>query len=449
MSVNKKLIIVSYYWPPSGGIGVHRSLKFAKYLRDFGWEPVVVAPDNAQYAVFDESNFKHVPTDLEVHRVPITEPFEIFKKLSGRKPDESPNPVYVRNRKRSRMDELAIWIRGNLFIPDARALWIGPAVKKISKYIRNEGNVDAIFSDGPPHTNTRIAFHIAKKFSLPWLADFQDPWTQVDYYKLLKISRFADRIHRRMEQDVFRQADKITIASPSWARDLEEIGAKDVDVLYYGYDEDDFSNTGDSSKREKELSFLKDRFVINHAGLLGMDRFPGVFLEVLAEIASENKKFSDQLLLYFPGEVDYSIREYIDKLGLKNNALFPGHISKELAVESMKLSDLLLLPLNKAENVKGRLPGKLYEYLRSYTRVLALGPPDSDVNSILEKTQCGKCLDYDDRIQIKSFLEDLYKNFSEGRIQGNISKEEIGFFDVKNQTSILAEHLNKIIDERK
>ncbi|MGC9343171.1 MAG: glycosyltransferase, partial [Bacteroidales bacterium] len=251
--LRKRVLIITYYWPPSGGIGVHRCLKFAKYLRDFGWEPVIFTAKDAQYPVIDESNFKHVPENLEVHSIPIFEPFSLFKKMSGRKPEDSPNPVYVRDKKRSWIDEFSIWIRGNFFIPDARACWIRPAVRTISRFIKSQGNIDAIFSDGPPHTNTRIAYHLAKKFNIPWVADFQDPWTQVDYYKLLKITPIADRIHSRMEQGVFRQANRITIASPSWAKDLEKIGARDVKVLYYGYDKEDFTGNELSKEQQEKL----------------------------------------------------------------------------------------------------------------------------------------------------------------------------------------------------
>ncbi|MFW5821292.1 MAG: hypothetical protein ACOCWA_08380, partial [Bacteroidota bacterium] len=396
-----------------------------------------------------ESNFRHVPEGLEVHRIPIIEPFSAFKKVSGRKPDDSPNPVYVRSKKRSWIDELAIWIRGNLFIPDARALWVRPATRRISDYIRKQGNIHALFSDGPPHTNTRIAYHVARKTAIPWIADFQDPWTQVDYYKLLKITSFADNIHKKMEQDVFRQADKITIASPSWAKDLEMIGARNVSVLYYGYDEDDFSGDELSSPGKPELASLKKRFVINHAGLLGMDRFPGKFLEVLAELGEEQESFKKDILIYFPGEVDYSIKNYIKDLGLENNTLYPGHISKQLAVTSMRLANILLLPLNKAENVKGRLPGKLYEYLRSYTPILALGPEDSDVNVILKQTGTGKCLDYENKAEIRKYISGIYDSFKKGVKAEDFLKDEIRQFDVKNQTRKLADYLNEVSNGKK
>ncbi|MGC9345029.1 MAG: glycosyltransferase, partial [Bacteroidales bacterium] len=218
----------------------------------------------------------------------------------------------------------------------------------------------------------------------------------------------------------------------------------DVKVLYYGYDEEDFTGNELSKEQQEKLIALEKKFVINHAGLLGIDRFPKIFLEVLSELVKESVEFKNDLLLYFPGEVDYSIKSFIRKLDLQENTVYPGHVSKDLAIESMKMSSLLLLPLNKAENVKGRLPGKLYEYLRSYTPLLALGPEDSDVNNILKQTQTGLCLNYDDGDKIKEYIQNVYRKYRRGESENKYSKVEISRFDVKNQTRILAGYLNEL-----
>ena len=176
---------------PSGGVGVHRCLKFAKYLRDFGWEPVVYTAENAHYPYFDDTNFVHIPEGITILKQPIWDSYNMFKLASGRKPSSAMNnPVHVRD-KRTWVDNLAIWIRGNFFIPDARKFWIKPSVKYLSKWLK-ENHIDAILSDGPPHTNTVIACRLSKTFNIPWLADYQDP-EQVDYYKLLKLTRWAHK----------------------------------------------------------------------------------------------------------------------------------------------------------------------------------------------------------------------------------------------------------------
>jgi glycosyltransferase involved in cell wall biosynthesis len=437
--MSKRVLIITYYWPPAGGIGVQRCLKFAKYLHQQGWEPVIYTASNALYSYYDESGYKDIPEGLEVIKHKIVEPFGIYKLLSRRKKTEPvPNPIHVRSKKTNILDRLAIWIRGNFFIPDARALWIKPSVRFLSKYLR-QYPVDAILSDGPPHTNTVIACRISKKFNLSWLADFQDPWTQVDYYKLLKLTRRADRKHREMEQEVFRTAKAITIASPTWKKDLEKIGARNVHVVYYGYDEDDFKHL--------EAGTTPEQFVISHAGLLGYDRNPEIFFKVIRDILSEHPQRKKVLKLLFPGSIDFSVKESIRHLGLTEVTDLPGILPRPEALRVTMTSSLLLLPLNKAENARGRIPGKLFEYLRAGKPILALGPVDSDVAGILGQTGHGQCFEYDDYEGIKNYVLRHLK--SSGSIAHTEGRKDVSVFSVENQTRIIASILNAITRNEK
>ncbi len=427
----KKVLIISYYWPPAGGVAVLRNLKFVKYLRDFGWEPIVYAPKNADYNQLDLDNFKEIPDGIETLRYPIIEPFSLFRKFTGRKKTDKTNPVYARESSAGFMDKFSIWVRANFFIPDARFMWIKPSVKYLSEYLK-ENKVDAILTDGPPHTNTVIGQQLSEKFNIPWLADFQDPWTQVDYYKMFNIGKRADRKHKRLEQETFKTARQITIASPSWADDLEKIGAKKPEVIYYGYDEDDFS--GIKANRG-------DKFIISHAGLLGIDRQPDTFLKVLADICNSNPQFKNDLQLKFAGVVDFTIKQKIDELGLKENFIDLGTIDRKVAIQLMLDSNLLLLPVNKADNAKGRLPGKIYENLRTFNPILALGEKGSDVEGIISSTKSGINCQYDDYAGIKEFVLDVYNKTFETKS----TKELIARYSVKNQTKKIAKLLSEII----
>ncbi len=433
----KKVLIVTYYWPPAGGIGVHRCLKFAKYLRNYGWEPIIYTADNAQYAYFDETNFKDIPEGITILKQPIKEPFRLFKLFSGRKKDDASNPVYVRDKKVGIIDSLSIWIRGNFFIPDAKCLWIKPSVKYLSKFLE-ENHVDAILSDGPPHTNTVIACELSKKFNIPWLADFQDPWTQVDYYKMFKISKKADKKHRRMEQDTFNTAKKITIASPTWAKDLERIGANDVSPIFWGYDEEDFP---------KDAPELDDEFSIIHAGLLGYDRKPDTLFKVLKDLKSEIPDFGQYLKLKFAGVVDFSVKDEMEKNGLTENFIGLGNVSRPIALDLTLKAQLLLLPLNIADNAQGRIPGKLFENLRSNRPILCLGPKGSDVEKIITSINAGFSIEYDNYNELKEFILEKYNSFiNNTSVQVN---SEIKEYSVENQISILSGYLDKIINRNK
>ncbi len=428
-----RVLIISYYWPPSGGVGVLRCLKFAKYLRNFGWEPVVYSPSNANYLLRDDVNFKDIPDCIELLESPIIEPFGAYKFLSGRTKDDPTDPVHIRNKKHF-IDNFAIWVRGNFFIPDARCLWVKPSVRFLKKYLK-EHPVDAIFTDGPPHTNTLIGMKLSSELDIPWLADFQDPWTQADYYQRYKIMYWANKRHHKLEQKVFQTARKITIASPSWAKDLEQIGAHDVSVIYYGYDEDDFKN---------RKPVPDQNFTIVHTGQLGFDRNPDVLFRVLNELKSERIGFTAHLKLVFAGNIDFSVRKEIIENGLQENFCDQGFVTRDKAIQLNMNARLLLLPLNKSENADGRIPGKLFENLRTGRPILCLGPEDSDVAKIIGTYRAGICLPYNDHAQIKRFVTSQYEHFLKG--ENYLQRFNIAHFSNEEQTRVLSQYLNQLID---
>lgn len=437
MPCMKKVLIITYYWPPSGGIGVLRCLKFVKYLRDFGWEPIVVAPSNPDYPYIDKGNFKDIPAGIEVLYTPIWEPFRLFKLITGRKGTSLNNIVHVRD-KHSVFDKLGIWIRGNFFIPDARSMWIKPTVRFLNQYLKTN-KVDAILSDGPPHTNTVIATKIAKKHGIPFLADFQDPWTQVDYYKLFKIGYFADKKHKRLEQECFKTASKITIASPSWKKDIESIGAKNVDVLYYGYDEDDFKNI--VPKPDK-------KFTICHAGLLGFDRNPENLWIALRQLIDKSNEFKENFSLKFLGQLDVQVLNSMQKYNLQEFIDNRGLVNRDISLKEISNSWVLLLPLNKASNVNGRIPGKLYEYIRAGRPIISFGPSGTDVNNIIHQYSLGENFTWDDIAGLEKHIWNQFLKFTRNDFNSKTDYGSTSTFSNRNQTKILAGFLDDMSKNR-
>ena len=391
----KKVIVVTYYWPPAGGIGVLRCLKLAKYLARQGWEPVIFTSSEEAYQFLDPKNNDEVPEGTEVIRIGAFSPIEAFKAFSGRKKEVPLIDIMATPAQKNRwLDDIGLWVRGNFFIPDARAFWIRPAVRRIREWLKHN-HADAIFSDGPPHTNTVVANRIAEEFDLPWVADFQDPWTQVDYYAHMNIGRRADRIHRQMEQDAFRRADAITIASPTWAGDLEAIGARNVEVLYYGYDEADF---------EGYQARSADRPTLFHGGLLGNDRYPAPLVEALKRLKEEGLEGMEGLDIRLAGGVSPDVVSNMKAAGLEEELTLLGMVSRAEVIEEISKAELLLLPINIAPNCKGRVPGKLFELMRSGKPILALGPVDGDVARLLRETGTGETFEYDDVAGVTDFV---------------------------------------------
>lgn len=431
----KKVLIITYYWPPCGGIGVLRCLKFAKYLRNFGWEPIIFTAEDAHYPSIDYSNDKDIPKDITILKQKIWEPYHLYKYITGQKADANVNNVfYASEKKAGLMHKVSVWIRSNFFIPDARALWINPSVKFLLGWLK-ENPVDAIISNGPPHSNTRIATLIKKATGIPWLADFQDPWSQVDYFSMLNLTKWGRRKHLKMEQEVFRFADAISIVSPTWKRDLESIGAEDVQVLPWGYDHDDFSDL-------KPLT--ESGFTCTHTGILGIDRNPTELWDALKILETEHPALFQDFNAHFIGLVDNSINENAQTRGLENKIKLTGAVERRTALAYTLGSSFLLLVLNRQENAAGRIPGKFFEYLASGRPILAIGPAESDVAALMKETNAGIYVAFGDVSACKKVLEIYYEGYKNNKWKGT-NKADIHDFSNELITKKLSNMLNSII----
>ncbi len=382
-----------------------RCLKIAKYLRQFGWEPVIYTAADAHYPSIDPTNERDVPPDATILRQPIWEPYYIYKRLTGKPPDANVNNVfYVQDGSPGFMHHFSVWMRSNFFIPDARAAWIAPSVRFLRRYLRQHP-VDAIFSDGPPHTNTRIATLLKQHTGIPWLADFQDPWTQVDYFAMLRLTPWGRRRHERMEQEAFRWADRITIVSPSWAKDLEAIGAQRVSVIPWGFDPEDYTDlpVPDTHK-----------FALTHTGIMGHDRNAPALFEALRALCETEPGFAQHLELRLVGQVDFSVQEAIRKAGLQGCLRLPGSVDRRQALQLAASSAVLLLLLNQQPNAMGRIPGKLFEYLALRRPILVLGPTQADAAHITKETAAGHAFAYGDLQGIQAAVLQWYRAWKAG-----------------------------------
>jgi glycosyltransferase involved in cell wall biosynthesis len=303
----------------------------------------------------------------------------------------------------------------------------------LKKYLK-EHPVDAMLSDGPPHSNTRICTLLAKDLAIPWLADFQDPWTQADYYSLLRLMKWADAKHHRMEQEVFSIADQITIVSESWKRDLESIGAKNVSVIPWGYDPDDYTAL---------TTEIQPKFCLTHLGILGYDRIPDELFQVLAEMCRRETVFRTELQIQLVGNVDHTVRESLTTGPLQDNVIMPGSVSRSEALRLMAASPILLLLLNKQSNARGRIPGKFFEYLAVKRTILCLGPPQSDVEHILRETRSGYYHEYSDSAGIQRTLEMLFQQYRNDTLKEPVNSN-IEQYSVRKLTGKVAALLDEI-----
>ena len=429
MQTPKRILIVSYYWPPAGGPGVQRWLKFVKYLPDFGWTPTVFIPENPSYPLLDDSLVREVPEDVEIIKTKIWEPYQLAEKLNKNNKKFKAGQFDV-GKNQSWISRLSIFVRGNFFIPDARVFWVKPSIAYLKKYLQ-ENKIDVLVTTGPPHSLHLIGLDLKKKFpNLFWVADFRDPWTEISYYKHLKLTKQSDRKHRTLERQVFENADITLATSYTDAENFNKKGARAV-CITNGYDE------GDAvlEKQEKLNNREKPKFTLSYIGVLEQLRNPDKLWSVLNDLIKNNPDFKKDFELKFVGRIDDRILEKIETSELRNNTNNLGYMAHNKALLEMASSDLLLITNFPQESSKGIIPGKIFEYLTTGKQIISFGPKDGDVARILNETSAGKHFSYDDMEEVRDFIMKKYQLWKENKTENNLS--DIKKFSRKNLTQQL------------
>lgn len=432
----KKVLIITYYWPPSGGVGAQRWLKMAKYLPEFGWQPVIFTPDNPDFSVKDESGFSDVRPETEIIKLPIWEPYQLFNSLkkSGNK-SELKQGLVLENKNQSWIDKLSIWVRGNMLIPDPKRFWIKPAARFLEGIIESN-DIDLIVTTGPPHSMHLIGNRLKKKTGLPWIADFRDPWSKWDLLDKLKTSSAVKNIHKRLEKKVLMNADEVITVSNRLAQELAQNRESEVKVITNGFDEE--VNLPDHSN-------LEDKFIISHVGLLNEMRDPQNLWKVLEELCVENQELEQKLEVRLGGIVSESIMANFEQYSLLRGKIklldYMPH--SEIYDEYSKASVLLLI-LNNTDNGKWILPSKLFEYLYTNKPILMLGEEQSDAADILSKFENNSVANFNDFELIKSSILNHFQRFKLRAI-ANSNSDEVMIYSRKNLTRQLSEMMNKVV----
>lgn len=430
----KKVLIITYYWPPSGGSGVQRWLKFTKYLRDFGWEPIIYTVENGEFPLIDTSLEKDVPEGVKVLRQPIWEPYEIYKFFTGQKKSERVVSGFLsENKKPSLQNKIATFIRGNFFIPDARMFWIKPSIKYLKKYLA-ENPVDAIVSNGPPHTCHLIALGVKSTINVPWLADFRDPWTAIDFYQDLMLSPIADWRHHYWEKKVISTANSVVVVSDTRRKDFEKIVPRTIEVVTNGYDESDVSTD--------EIPLSTTEFSIAHIGLMNKDRNLPVFWKALSEIVAADPEYAKQLKVKLIGKCDASVRDTIAEYKMEPWTEYIDYMPHKEVSRLQQGVSVLYLPINNVFNAEAVLPGKVFEYLAARRPILVIGPAQGDASVVIREAGAGWISDFEEVETLKKNLKDMFALHLEGKLI--VNPESITQYSRRALTGKMAGLLDKI-----
>ena len=412
--MSKKVLIICYYWPPAGGPGVQRWLKFVKYLPDFDIEPIVYTPENPKYPIVDASMTAEVPDSVTVLKQPIKEPYRFASMLSRKQTKTISAGIVPKTSKQTLLQRLLLFIRGNFFIPDARVGWVKPSVTFLESYIK-EHQIDTVITTGPPHSMHLIGLKLKAKITtdttkkLHWIADFRDPWTTIGYHDKLKMTVRTQRKHKNLEYRVLNTADQVIVTSPTTKKEFSTITKKPITVITNGFDTESHQEVPDTN-----------RFTLSHIGSLLSDRNPLLLWKVLDTLVREHAGFREQFELILVGKVSQEVVEVIKSFGLEKHLTLVGYVSHQEAIALQCQASVLLLIEIDAEITKGIIPGKVFEYLAAKRPILALGPKDADVSDIITETQSGYYFEYTQEEALKEAILYLFHNhtsqkWTEGR----------------------------------
>lgn len=401
----KKVLIVTYYWPPSGGSGVQRWLKFVKYLPSFGWKPYVFTPANPSFEIKDETLLKDIPGEAEVIRFPIWEPYSLFNILSGKK--KNSGTFVPGNRKSSVFQKLSVWIRGNFFVPDPRIFWVRPSVKFLLAYLKRN-QITTVITTGPPHSIHLIGLKLKKENpSLKWLADFRDPWSEWGFLDSIRVGTIARALHKRLERKVLKAADEVITITPFYVRQFERLSGRKVNLLTNGFDKEDF----------KDFKVVKsDKFLVRHIGIVNEKCDPRPFMLAVAELCKEDEEIKRFIKIEFVGNVHPAFREFVsDDETLSSVTVFTETVPHRALMEIYASSAVLVLVLNGYKDAEGYMPGKLFEYLATGLPILGVGPENGDAANLLTTAACGEMVEGNNLLRIKDMLKKHFNNWKHSK----------------------------------
>jgi glycosyltransferase involved in cell wall biosynthesis len=426
---HKKVLIITYYWPPAGGPGVQRWLKFVKFLPKYGIQPIVYIPDNPTYPIIDNDLLKEVSDSAVILRSKIFEPYQLASFFSKNKTKKISSGIIPNTKKQSVLDKVFLWIRGNLFIPDARVFWVKPSVSYLEKYIV-ENNIDTIITSGPPHSLHLIGLNLKKRLDVKWFADFRDPWTTIGYHKSLRLSNYAAAKHKQLEQEVMQTADEIIVTSKTTKTEFQAITDKPITVITNGYD------TASVPAQQ-----LDTNFTLAHIGSFLSERNPQILWTALQELLIEIPSFKANLEIKLIGAISQEVLTSINEYALDSYLNNLGYVSHSEAIAHQKKSQVLLLIEIDSEDTRSIIPGKLFEYMVSGRPVIAIGPKNSDFAEIITETNSGVFFDYAEKEKLKQVIITYYNHYLVGELKANgVGLQQ---YSRENLTKQLVQLLNK------
>lgn len=431
----KRILVLTYYWPPAAGPGVQRILKFCKFLSEFGWEPHVITVEDGSYPATDNSLLNDIPEGLTVSKTKSVEPHRLYNAIRGQKGKAVPVALMGMRDSKSPIKKLSLWIRANMFIPDARKGWVRFAHKEAMKCI-HENQYDAVLTTGPPHSTHLVGLRLKKELGIKWVADMRDPWTKVYTYKYMPMTEASKRKDLKLEKEVLKNADLVTVVSNGLREQFSKYNDH-IEVVHNGFDEADLTRN--------QTVPSGDHFTLGYIGNFKPNQDVPVLWEVVKELVQEDASFKASFRLEVTGNIDPFILDEIKSLGWGEAVKLNGYLPHDEAVNKLYSSSCLLFVIPDDENNQLILTGKLFEYLASGKPMLSIGPVNGDAAGIISEAGRGKMIDYKNKEGLKSYLKELFARWKEdpGKLDSD-NLQDVMQFSRRNQTRKLVNALDRL-----
>ena len=406
--MNKKSIgILAYYWPPAGGSGVQRWLRFSNQLCNLGWDVHVFTFSNPKYPIVDKHNLEIVNPKIKINKIKGFEFPRFLTKISSQESvyyhvlsnkNSSLTTPFLRYNRLSQGRYFYHMLRELFLFPDARKFLINPTYKFLKKYYK-ENNLNTLITTGPPHSMHLAGMKLKQDIGVNWIADFRDPWSNFFQNKLLNQLESTMKKHVKAENEVLKNCNAAFTTSQSLRSKFLN---KNPNVFYIP-----------SGFEEKIEQTDHDKFRILYTGSMKDIQNPQNLWLALHELIESDENFKKDVEIVLVGNIDRWIINSVEFKKIRDRKILSYMPKKELNLEISKASLLVVCSVNYADS-NDIVPGKFFHYLAANKNILGISNMGSDLEKIINETKSGMSFDYNNYEDLKNYIYKCYQNFLKG-----------------------------------
>jgi glycosyltransferase involved in cell wall biosynthesis len=444
----KKALLITYFFPPAGGIDVMTALNYAKYLKNYGWMPYVLTIKLIKEIPDDVKIYETLPCDSSMYLLLKSENTNLVDEgvyiKSGR---ENNINLFISNSRLKYFVRMLYETFKRAMIPDPHIGWIITAVPRALSITKRE-NINAIFTTSPYHSVHLIGYFIKKLTNLPWVVDFRDGWIGAPEYR--PDNRIRLKMENFLESVVVKNADEITCATPGILEEFiklhSDIDKEKFSVITNGYDQEKYEKNKKYIGDERYAS--EDKLTITYTGTLGKKWPPDFFLKALNALMIEHPEIKNEIEILFVGKFPEEKTDLINKFNFRDIVKLKGFVSHDESIRYQLNADILLMINFPIQGGKTLFTGKIFEYIAAKRPILAT-IQECNASELIRSENLGIVVPPDDVDAIKNAIYDMYKKYKNDHLKIAGKMDMIKRFDRRELTRQLAEVFDEIFNGHK